>query len=151
VDTLTGALPSKSVDTANILAPVVGDRNEGTGVAGVLGLLQKADTSSLSASLGADLDQSISAKLSIDTSEMTGSSLEQVQRAVDAVPQDPATLTQPIGSKLDVVKKLVGPELSAKLLRGFDGLADLEALLPADTRSLIDAVASRLSLVKGEM
>ncbi len=151
VNGLTDALPSETPDTAKILAPVVGDKDSGTGVAGVLGLLEQVDTSNLSASLSADLDQSVSAKLSVDTTGITGGALDEFTKAVDAVPQDPATLTQPVSSKLDTIKQLAGPELSNQLLQGFDGLKDIENQIPSDTSSLIEAAASRLSQVKGEM
>ena len=52
----------------------------------MLGLLKKVDTKNLSASVSADLDRSVSANLAVDTSGITGGSLDEFKRAVDAAP-----------------------------------------------------------------
>jgi len=150
VNGLTDALPSQNAPT-DALAPVVGDEGSGTGVAGVLGLLKKVDTKNLPVSVSADLDRSVSANLSVDTSGITGGSLDEFKRAVDAVPSDPKTLTKPVDSHLDEIKRLTGSELVTQLTSGISGLKNIESLFPADTNSLIAGMADRLSQVKGEL
>ena len=150
VNGLTGALPDQSAPT-DALAPVLGDEGSGTGVAGVLGLLKKVDTQNLSISVSADLDRSATASVAVDTSGITGGSLDELQRAVATVPNDPKTLTKPVDAHLDEIKRLTGDDLLGQLTNGIGGLKDLEALFPADTSSLIAGIADRLSQVKGEL
>jgi phage-related protein len=150
VQNITQALPSSQPPT-DILAPILGDEASGTGVAGVLKLLEQVDTANISVSVTANLDQSVSAKVSVDTSALTGGTLEQFKQALGALPNDPTTLTLPISANLEDIKRLSSTELSNQLLSGISGLKDIRSLMPADAGSLIDEVANRMSQVKGEL
>lgn len=151
VHALTQALPLEDVDTANILAPIVGEKGSDRGIAGVLGLLERVDSTELSSSLSTDLDQSVGEKLSIDTSALTGGSLSAFESAVAAIPRDPTSLTRPIHSQLESIQRLSGPELSQRLLGGLEGLSKIESLIPANRDALVESVASRFAHVKTEM
>ncbi len=133
-----------------ILAPVMGNEAAGTGVVGVLKLLEQIDTPNLSASVTADLDRSFSANVSVDTSAITSGTLAQLKQALDALPNDPAVLTAPLSSMLEDIKRLSSVELSGQLLGGISGLQNIQSLIPTDTGELIAAAADRMSKLKGE-
>jgi hypothetical protein len=134
---------------ASLLAPVLGDEGAGTGVAGVLRLLERLDAGKLSASLSVELDENFSAGVSASAGAAPAGAVAQFQQAVSAFPA-PASLIQPLSSKLEGLKNLSADDLSAQLLTGIDGLRNVETLVPPDARELITAVADRMSQVKGE-
>jgi hypothetical protein len=133
----------------NILAPVLGDKAAGTGVAGVLKLLEKIDPPHLSASLALKLDQNFSAKISVDTGTLTGGALAQFRQAVNAFP-DPTSLIRPLHAKLENLRNLSADNLSTQLLTGIDGLQNIESLIPPNVRELIAGAADRITQIKGE-
>ena len=149
VQNLSQAFPSQQPIT-DILAPILGDEAAGTGVAKVLNLLEQVDTGKLSVSVTADLDKSFTASVSVDASALTGGTLEQFQKALEALPSDPALLTAPLTSKLSDIKQLSSTELSAQLGGGIDGLRNIQTLIPKDAQELIAGAAERLSQLKGE-
>jgi hypothetical protein len=134
----------------NILAPVLGDRAAGTGVAGVLQFLEQLDTANLSASMAARLDQNFSVNVSVDPGALTGGALAPFQQAVSALPSDPAVLIQPLSTKLESLSHLSSANLSTQLLTGIDGLKNIEALVPANVRELVAGAADRIAQLKGE-
>ena len=64
---------------SSILNPVMGNEAAGTGVVGVLKILEKIDTANLSAAVTADLDRSFPISVVMDTSALTSGSLGQFQ------------------------------------------------------------------------
>lgn len=133
-----------------ILSPVIGDEATGTGVAGVLKLLENIDTQNLSGSLSAELDQSVSANISVDTTALMGGALAEFQQVMSSFPEDPASLIEPLTSKLDVLKSLSSADLSSQLSVGIDGLQNIQTLIPTNTKDLVASAADRLSQLKGE-
>lgn len=134
----------------SILAPVMGNEEAGTGVAGVLKLLQEIDTGGISSSLSADLDQTISSNFALDSSALTGGALDQFQQVMSSFPSNPASLIEPLTSRLDSIKNISSGDLSTQLLDGIDGLQNIETLIPANTRDLVAAAAGSLTQLKGE-
>ncbi len=149
VSNLTQSLPTPESPT-DILAPVLGDEAAGTGVAGVLKLLEEIDTSNLSVSLTADLDEGFSASISVDADALTGEVMNRLQEAVGDLPEDPALLIEPLATKLEEIQNLSSADLSEQLLGGLNGLQNIETLIPADTSELVAAAAERMSQLKGE-
>ncbi len=135
---------------SQILAPVMGDEAAGTGVVGVLKLLEQIDTANLSVSVTADLDRSFAATVSVDTGAVTGGTLAQFQQALSALPSDPGILAASLISKLAEIKHLSSTELSDQLLKGTEGLKNLQSLFPADARELIAGAADKMGQLKGE-
>jgi hypothetical protein len=133
----------------NILSPVLGDKAAGTGVAGVLQLLNRLDTANLTVSLGAGLEQNFSINASADASALTGGVLAQFQQAVKSFP-DPAALIQPLSVKLESLKNLSLDNLSTQLLAGINGLQNIESLVPPNARELVAGAADRIDQLKGE-
>ena len=142
-------LPSAEQLTS-ILSPVLGDEAAGTGVAGVLKLLQNLNPSGISASLSANLDQSVSANLAADSTALTGSALDQFKRVMTSFPASPANLIAPVAAKLEIVRNLSSADLSTQLLGGINGLQNIETLIPTNTRDLVAGAADRLAQLKGE-
>jgi len=145
---LLQALPTQEQLT-NILAPVLGDKTAGTGVAGVLQLLEEIDTANISASLSVKLDQNFSFSVSADASSITGGAMAQFQQAVNAFP-DPGTLIQPLSAKLESLRNLSADNLSTQLLAGINGLQNIELLIPPNAGELIAGAADRITRIKGE-
>lgn len=142
-------LPSKD-ELTSMLSPITGDEARGTGVAGVLKLLKGIDTSNISASLSANLDQSVSASFAVDSTALTGPALEQFKQVMASVPKDPANLIALLASKLETIKNLSSDDLSAQLFAGINGLQNIETLVPVNTRDLVAGAAERLTQLKGE-
>ncbi|HWP47395.1 MAG TPA: hypothetical protein VNM22_09565 [Candidatus Limnocylindrales bacterium] len=133
----------------NILAPVLGDEAAGTGVAGVLKLLEKINPSHLSASLAIKLDQNFSARVSVNTDAVTGGASAQFRQAVNAFP-DPPSLIQPLNARLESLRNLSADNLSGQLLTGLQGLQNIASLIPPSARELITEAADRMTQIKGE-
>src|SRR5262245_50564650 len=133
----------------SILAPVLGDKAAGTGVAGVLRLLDQLDTANISASLSAKLDQNFSFSASADASSITGGAMAQFQQAAQAFPA-PATLFQPLSAKFESLRNLSADNLSTQLLAGVNGLQNIGSLIPPNARELIAGAADRITGIKGE-
>jgi hypothetical protein len=146
---LLDGIPAES-ELINILAPVLGDESAGTGVAGVLKLLEQFDTSSVSDALINGLDQAVSADISIETDMLTGGALSSFQQAVNAIPGNPETLIASVSKPLESLKALSSEDLSKQLLTGIDGLENIETLIPVDTRELVAQAAESLTQLKGE-
>ncbi len=146
---LLQGLPAAEQITA-ILAPVMGDRDAGTGVAGVLKRLEGIDVFRISASFSADLDQILAANFAAAGAVPTGDALGRFQQAITSLPGSPADLVAPVASKLELLKNLSSSELSAQLLSGVTGLQGIESLIPVNTRDLVAAAADRLARLKGE-
>ena len=142
------SLPSEDQLTS-ILEPVLGNGDQGTGVAGVLRLLEQLDTKNLTASLTGQLDQTLSSNRTIDGNSVTGGTLSQFQQAVGAIP-DPKTLLKPLTDTFDKIKSLSTDGLSTELLSGVDGLQNIGSLVPPDSRDLIAGVADRVAGIKRE-
>ena len=134
----------------NILAPILGDKNAGTGVAGVLKLLESIDTTALSTSLTGELDQSINTNIHVDSQTFTGSATVQLEQARGAFPSDPSTLLEPLTTQLEQIKNLSTSTLSTQLLSGLDGLGNIGELVPSNSQDLISGLAERLTALKGE-
>jgi vacuolar-type H+-ATPase subunit E/Vma4 len=132
-----------------ILAPVLGDEAAGTGVAGVLQLLDQLDTSNLSASLSVRLDQNFSVGVSADASAATTGVMSQFQQAIESFPE-PSSLIQPLTARFDQLKNLSTDNLSTQLLAGIDGLQNIESLFPPNARELIAGAADRIMGIKDE-
>jgi hypothetical protein len=133
----------------SILAPVMGDKAAGTGVAGVLRLLDQLDTTKLSASLSVKLDRSFSASVSADAGAAPAGVMAQFQQAVNTLP-DPALLIQPLSAKLESLRNLSANNLSTQLLAGVNGLQNIESLIPPNARELIAGAADRITGIKSE-
>jgi hypothetical protein len=142
------SLPSEDQLTS-ILEPVLGNKEAGTGVAGVLQLLEKLDTNNLTSSLTGQLDQTISSNLTVDSSTVTGGTLTQLQQATGTIP-DPKTLLKPLTDTFDKIKSLSTDGLSSQLLSGVDGLQNIGSLVPADARDLVAGVSDRVAKIKDE-
>jgi hypothetical protein len=142
------SLPSEDQLTS-ILEPVLGNGEQGTGVAGVLRLLEKLDTKNLTVSLTGQLDQTVTSNLTVDSSSITGGTLGQFQEAVGAIP-DPKTLLKPLTDTFDKIKSLSTNGLSTELLSGVDGLQSIGSLVPPDGRDLVAGVADRVAGIKNE-
>ena len=142
-------LPSSEQLTL-ILAPVVGDETAGTGVAGVLKLLEAIDPSTQSISLSTELNRSVSENIAVDTNALTGGVLYQFHQVITSIPDDPSTLIEPLTTKLASIKNLSSAHLSDQLLAGVNGLQKIESLVPADTSSLVTVAAEGLTQLKGE-
>lgn len=142
------SLPSEDQLTS-ILEPVLGNGEEGTGVAGVLRLLEKLDTKNLTSSLTGQLDQTLSSNLTIDSGSVTGGTLTQLQQVVGTIP-DPQTLLKPLTDTFDKIKSLSTEGLSTELLSGVDGLQSISGLVPPDGRDLVAGVADRVADIKKE-
>lgn len=142
------SLPSEDQLTS-ILEPVLGNGEQGTGVAGVLRLLEQLDTKNLTSSLTGQLDQTVSSNLTIDSSSITGGTLTQLEQAVGAIP-DPATLLKPLTDTFERIKSLSTDGLSTQLLSGVDGLQNIGSLVPPDGRDLVAGVADGVAGIKRE-
>ncbi|HEY8227049.1 MAG TPA: hypothetical protein VIG25_17365 [Pyrinomonadaceae bacterium] len=142
------SLPSED-QIASILGPVLGSKDDGTGVAGVLQLLEKLDTKNLSSSLTGQLDQTVSANLTIDSKSVTGGTLTQLQQAVGGIP-DAQSLIKPLTETFDKIKSLSTQGLSTQLLSGVDGLQNIGSLVPPDGQNLVRGLADRVATLKGE-
>ena len=142
------SLPSEDQITST-LEPVLGNKEAGTGIAGVLQLLEKLDTKNLTSSLTGQLDQTVSSNLTVDSGSVTGGTLTQLQQAVGAIP-DPKTLIKPLTDTFDKIKSLSTEGLSTQLLSGVDGLQTIGSLVPADGRDLIAGVSDRIAGIKKE-
>jgi hypothetical protein len=142
-------LPTRAQLT-DILGPVLGQRGSGTGVAGVLDLLDRLDTSKIGASLSVKLDGSLSFTASADLANGTGNVVGQFQEALGALP-DAATLVAPLGTKLKSLQDLSGESLSQQLLGGLEGLQQIESLFPPELRELISGASDAIGRIKGEL
>ena len=142
------SLPSEDQLTS-ILEPVLGNGDQGTGVAGVLRLLEQLDTKNLTSSLTGQLDQTVTSNLTIDSNSVTGGTLTQLQQAVGAIP-DPQTLLKPLTDTFEKIKSLSTDGLSTQLLSGVDGLQNIGSLVPPDGRDLVAGVADRVAGIKKE-
>jgi hypothetical protein len=149
VQSATQAIPSTTSPT-EILAPVLGDESSGTGVAGVLKVLETLDSANLSLNLSADLDKGFSASVSVDPKALTGGALGQFQEAVAAIPKDPSSLIAPLSASLKQIEKLSSADLSAQLQSAVKGLQTIGGLIPLDTSTLVSGIAEGLSQIKGE-
>ncbi|MGB7292651.1 MAG: hypothetical protein WBD99_10805 [Thermodesulfobacteriota bacterium] len=122
---------------SSILAPVKGDNAPGTGVAGVLHLLDLLDTTNLSASVAVKLDRNFSLNVSGDARALIGCALLQFRQAVNAFRKDLAALIQPLSATLGTHKD----PFAANLLTGIYGPRKIESLVPPKLRELITGVA----------
>ncbi len=148
--TLLASLPSPDRLTG-ILSPVLGDPAAGTGVAGVLKLLESVDAPGLSKSLGAQLGSASAASFSIDAGSLTGGAAAGFQQAVSAFPSDPAELIKPLTDKLATLKNLSSADLSSQLQGGLKGLGNLGDLVPANAGELVAGAAAGLTRLTGEL
>lgn len=140
----------ESGQLSGILGLITGDAENGTGMAGVLSLLESTDASGNSASLASQLDQTISTDIAEAGGTLADGALAQFQQAVNALPQDPSSLIAPLANRFNTILDLSSSKLADQLLGGLGGLRDLESSLPVNTTDLIDGAAQGLSQLKGE-
>lgn len=143
-------LPSPETISGNLLG-ITGDVASGTGVAGVLSLLQGLDLPRLSGSLTANLDGSVKASTSFDSAGMNSNLSLQFEGAMGALPADGSGFVAPIADIITRIKALAAGELSDQLSHPADAMKALEGIVPADTAPLVAGVADKLKAIKGEL
>ena len=99
------SLPSEDQLTS-ILEPVLGNGEQGTGIAGVLRLLEQLDTKNLTGVSDRTVGPDSLSKSHDRFSSITGGTLTQLQQTVGAIP-DPTTLLKPLTDTFDKIKSLV--------------------------------------------
>lgn len=145
---LFDALPDPSL-FSGILEKVLGKEADGSGIAGVLKMLKDAGVENLAVTFVSQLDGSVSADISFDTSNITGGVLSQFTQAMKTLPSDPKALVTPLNDTFDQLKKLSSDALSGDISGTVDGLKQIQQLVPADTAQLFSGAAGGLSQLKG--
>src|SRR5690348_13136300 len=107
---LLDELPTPAQVTA-ILDPVLGSASGGTGVAGVLKLLESVDPTSLSASVAGRLSGNVSVSVAVDPSSVNGGALEQLRSAITELPREPGQLVKPLADLLGDIAAASGSDL----------------------------------------
>jgi hypothetical protein len=143
-------LPSPET-ISGTLSGITGDGTAGTGIAGVLSLLQGLDLPGLSGSLTESLDGSVQASASFDSGAMNSNLSMQFEGAMGALPTDGSGFVAPVEEIIARIKALAAGELSGQLSNPAGAMKALESIVPADTGSLVEGVADKLKSIKGEL
>jgi hypothetical protein len=139
-------LPDQEQITA-VLSGLIGD--DGTGISGILALLEDVDPSQMVATLSGDLD-GVSLEAGADTNELTSGLLSGFEQLVADFPQDPAALISPLAGQLDSLAGLVRSDLAGWLEESTSGLQSLHDLLPRDAGTVLTGSTRGLEAVKSE-
>jgi hypothetical protein len=143
LDTLPG-----QVQFTAVLSPVAGDPAAGTGLAGVLKLLESLDPASASSFLTSRLDASLQGSLSVSAGGLTGNVEAQFDRALQLFQTDPIELALPLVRQLDGIRDVALTQLPDRLTPSIEGLNAIVAAIPADSATLVDAAAVALQGIK---
>jgi hypothetical protein len=135
----------------DILAGIVGEGAAGTGVAGVLTLLQGLDPPALSASAAVSVDGGFSAGIQVGASGDVKAPLAELERAVAALPDDPAALVAPLAGRLSALQGATGGDLVDPIKAALDGLRGLDSFSPPDTGTLVAGATQGIEALKGEL
>ncbi len=144
-------LPSQD-QFSGMLGGIVGNGEQGTGVAGVAKLLGNIDIEAMTSTMTRKLDGTLSVSVSGNAgASVTGNVLTEFDRVAKLIPADPEALIAPLKDKLEAIKKLSAEELVKQLLEGTAGLQEIQSLIPVDTSALLQDVVPAIDAFKKEM
>lgn len=146
---LLDSLP-KPADLAASLDKITGSASGGVGLAGALGKLEGLRLGDLQASLQGQLNGQIAVQVEIDP-KLLGNVLGPIEKALQAVPADPATLIAPIAARLAELEQLALARLPELASSGVVGLGRVEAALAGDRASLVANATTAFAGLKGEL
>jgi hypothetical protein len=141
-------LPDQEQITS-VLSGLIGDASSGTGISGVLALLENISPEVMRANLTGSLN-AVSFDGSGNAERLTGGLLSEFQTLVQNFPQDPAALIAPLSGRLDSLARLVRSDLAGGLQDSIGALQGLQNLLPQEGASLLTGAAQGLEAVKAE-
>lgn len=133
-----------------LLSDITGNAAAGTGVAGVLQLLQSVKLGDQVTALQGRLQGNLSAQFTVDTN-VTGGALAQFTQAVQALPADPTRLVQPIIEQFTAIDHLALTAIPAKLTAGLEGLQAIETATPPDLTAFLPTALAALDNVRAEL
>ncbi|BBH71871.1 hypothetical protein ACTI_85560 [Actinoplanes sp. OR16] len=145
--TLVDDLPGREQLTS-ALSGLIGDPSSGTGIAGVLALLEEIDPAGLRSGLTGSL-----ATVSFDGGDAGAPAqalLTELQAVAGELPEDPAALVAPLTGRLGDLAALVRTDLAASLAEPARDLVDLHGLLPSPDTALLAGPLHALEAVKAQ-
>ncbi len=131
----TGTVPAPD-ELSGTLEGVEGSAEEGTGVAGALGVIARTDLQGQRTDLIARLDGTLAQALPVEGQTTGGPALEQIGAAAGALPE-PEALAAPLAQPLQTIAEITGPEAAGALPEATAALAAVAETLTQDPDSLL--------------
>ena len=132
------------------LVRVTGSAEDGSGPAGVLELLEGLNPGELSASFSGSLGGQASATISVDTTSITGGATAELQSALDALPDNPEALVEPLLSAVARLRALTAEGLVAEIETAIETLGGVPALAPANLTGTLQGTVEGMRGLKGK-
>ncbi|MCK4784313.1 MAG: hypothetical protein KAV87_11220, partial [Desulfobacteraceae bacterium] len=135
---------------AGILSRITGSEEDKTGLFGVINLLERIDTASISSLVVSKLTRDLSEAISFDDSILSEGLLDQFNQVLEAFPSEPDQLIGSLNEKLEKIKSISASDLSNQLFEGMRGIEDIQALIPKDTTALLTGAVVAFNQMRQE-